>query len=59
MRRVACQIVATLLAVPAIAQDQSLTLEWTEVYRAGGADARGEWAFFGPAPMTWTFRRSW
>ena len=48
MRRVACQIVATLLAVPAVAQDQSLTLELTEIYRAGGVDAREEWAFFGP-----------
>ena len=48
MKRVASQIVATLLAVPAVAQDQSLTLELTEIYRAGGVDAREEWAFFGP-----------
>ena len=49
MKRVVCQIVAILLAVPAVAQDQSLTLNLTEIYRAGGADAREEWAFFGPA----------
>ncbi|MXW10698.1 MAG: hypothetical protein F4X47_02810 [Gammaproteobacteria bacterium] len=49
MKRVACQIVAILLAVPAVAQDQSLTLDVTEVYRAGGADAQEEWAFFGPS----------
>ncbi|MDE0358141.1 MAG: hypothetical protein OXN92_10500 [Gammaproteobacteria bacterium] len=48
MKRVAWQIVATLLAVPAVAQDQPLTLDMTEVYRAGGADAQEEWAFFGP-----------
>ena len=49
MKRVAWQIVATLLAVPAVAQDRSLTVDMTEVYRAGGVDAREEWAFFGPA----------
>lgn len=49
MKRVACQIVAALLAAPAVAQDRSLTLELTEVYRAGGVDAQEEWAFFGPA----------
>ena len=48
MKRVACQIVAALLAVPVVAQDRSLTLELTEVYRAGGAEAQEEWAFFGP-----------
>ena len=48
MRRIACQILATLLAAPAVAQDQSLTLDMTEVYRVGGVDAREEWAFFGP-----------
>ncbi|MXY31941.1 MAG: hypothetical protein F4043_13515 [Gammaproteobacteria bacterium] len=48
MKRVALPIVATLLAVPAVAQDRSLTLESTEIYRAGGADAQEEWAFFGP-----------
>jgi len=48
MKRVAWQVLATLLAVPAVAQDQSLTLDVTEVYRAGGADAQEEWAFFGP-----------
>lgn len=48
MKRVAWQIVATLLAAPAVAQDRSLTLQLTEVYRAGGADAQEEWAFFGP-----------
>ena len=48
MRRVAWQVLATLLAVPAVAQDQSLTVDMTEIYRAGGADAQEEWAFFGP-----------
>ena len=49
MRRVACQIVATLLAAPCMAQDQSLTVDMTEVYRVGGVTAQEEWAFFGPA----------
>ena len=49
MKRVVCQIVATLLAVPAVAQDQSLTLDVTEVYRVGGVSALEEWAFFGSA----------
>lgn len=49
MKRVVCQIVAALLTAPVVAQDQSLTLESTEIYRAGGAAAREEWAFFGPA----------
>lgn len=49
MKRVVCQIVATLLAAPALAQDRSLTVDMTEVYRAGGVDAQEEWAFFGPA----------
>ena len=50
MKRVACQIAAALLAVPAIGQDQPLTVDLTEIYRAGGANAQEEWAFFGPAP---------
>ena len=49
MRRVACQIAATLLAAPCMAQDQSLTVDMTEVYRVGGVTAQEEWAFFGPA----------
>lgn len=48
MNRVVCQVLATLLAAPTVAQDRSLTLDLTEVYRAGGADAQEEWAFFGP-----------
>lgn len=46
---VACPIAATLLAAPAAAQDQPLTVDMTEVYRVGGASAQEEWAFFGPA----------
>ena len=46
----ASPITATLLAAPAVAQDQPLTADMTEVYRVGGASAREEWAFFGPAP---------
>lgn len=49
MKRLAWQIVATVFAVPAAAQDQPLTLDMTETYRAGGVDAQEEWAFFGPA----------
>ena len=49
MRRVGFQVVAALLAAPCIAQDQSLSLDMTEVYRVGGVDAQEEWAFFGPA----------
>ena len=45
----ACPIAAALLAAPAVAQDQPLTVAMTEVYRVGGASAREEWAFFGPA----------
>ncbi len=45
----ACPMVAALLAAPAVAQDQPLTVDMTEVYRVGGASAREEWAFFGPA----------
>ena len=41
-------IAAALLAGPAVAQDQPLTADMTEVYRVGGASAREEWAFFGP-----------
>ena len=47
---VACPVVAALLAAPAVAQDQPLAVDMTEVYRVGGASAREEWAFFGPAP---------
>ncbi len=46
---VACPILATLLAVPAAAQDRPLTADLTEEYRVGGASASEEWAFFGPA----------
>ena len=46
----ACPMVAALLAAPAVAQDQPLTVDMTEVYRVGGASAREEWAFFGPEP---------
>jgi hypothetical protein len=45
----ASPIAATLLAAPALAQDQPLTVDMTEVYQVGGASAREEWAFFGPA----------
>ncbi len=45
----ACPMVAALLAAPAVAQDQPLTVDMTDVYRVGGASAREEWAFFGPA----------
>ncbi len=48
MKRIACQILATLLAAPAVAQDHTMTLDMTEVYRVGGVDAQEEWAFFGP-----------
>ena len=48
----ACPIAAALLAAPASAQDQPLTVDMTEVYRVGGASAREEWAFFGPALQT-------
>ena len=47
---VAGPIAAALLAAPAVAQDQPLTADMTEVYRVGGASAREEWAFFGPEP---------
>ena len=43
-------IAAALLAGPAVAQDQPLTADMTEVYRVGGTSAREEWAFFGPEP---------
>ena len=46
----ACPILATLLAVPAAAQDRPLTADLTKEYRVGGASAREEWAFFGPEP---------
>ena len=36
-------------ATPSAAQDHPLTVDMTEVYRAGGVNAR-EWALFGPAP---------
>ena len=49
---VAGPIAAALLAAPAVAQDQPLTADMTEVYRVGGASAREEWAFFGPALQT-------
>ncbi len=45
----ACPMVAALLAAPAVAQDQPLTVDMTEIYRVGGASAQDEWAFFGPA----------
>ena len=46
----ACPMVAALLAAPAVAQDQPLTVDMTEIYRVGGASAQDEWAFFGPEP---------
>ena len=48
MKRIACQILTILLAAPAVAQDRTMTLDMTEVYRVGGVDAQEEWAFFGP-----------
>ena len=48
IRLAAYPIAATLLAAPAVGQDQPLTLDVTEVYRVGGVNAQ-DWAFFGPA----------
>ena len=48
MRPATCAMIATLLAAPALAQDRPLTVDVTEVYRAGGVNAQ-EWAFFGPS----------
>ncbi len=47
MRRAIYQIVATLLATSAVAQDRPLTADLTEIYRVGGVNAQ-EWAFFQP-----------
>ena len=38
---------AMLVAAPAVAQDRPLSVDVTEVYRVGGANAQEEWAFFG------------
>ena len=40
---------APILATPSAAQDRPLTVDMTEVYRAGGVNAP-EWALFGPVP---------
>ena len=51
MRQAAYTIVATLLATPAVAQDRTLTMDMTEVYRVGGVN-EPEWAFFGSVSPT-------